>query len=203
MRKGVRKTYLVQQDGNCYWRHPACQHAGYMCCSFVPYCYGQLGRFTTWSLKNVLIHMSMGMQQYAASLQPSCSAQLPCCACLQPSCTEMPGAASTAPFVMPLPNRARKCVLCCLTAVLKKIFLKEIAMAQQRRVSFSVPQFPLQKYFSELIEVGDYQCLQWEGKNPSFRKLFLICSVSPSSLNFMREAVCVILKLSQKLLPWL
>jgi len=98
-----------------------------------------------------VLHLALGWgctQLPPALLHPSLStlvapAQLRCCACLQPSCTEMPGAASTAPFVMPLPNRARKCVLCCLTAVLKKIFRKEIAMVQQRRVSFSVPQFPL------------------------------------------------------------
>lgn len=37
----------------------------------------------------------------------------------------------------------------------------------------------------------------WEGKKPPFKQVFLILCANPSSLSFIKEAVCVVLKLSQ------
>jgi len=58
-------------------------------------------------------------------------------------------------------------------------------------------------FFFEPMKAEEHQCFQWKGDKPLFRMIFLIVSVNYCSRNIIKKAVCVIMKLSQKLLPWL
>lgn len=112
----------------------------------------------------------------------------------RPVCTKSPEAGShNTNFVPCLLNVTVRDMLCSLTVLLKKTFLRETRYGWAwRRAFFSpgtVPYGP-RTFFLFIFEptrTKKHQCFRWEADEPPFRKILLMFHINSCSLNFIKE----------------